>query len=346
MEYTRLGKTGLKVSKICLGAMSYGSPEWLAWVKGEDESLALIKAAWDAGINFIDTANVYSNGLSERIVGKAIKKFNLPRHRLVIATKCFMPVFEDDISITPMSLPPTDPRLINNGGLSRKAIFDAVDRSLDRLGLDYIDLLYIHRFDQNTPMEETMEALHDIVKSGRVRYIGASAMHAWQFVRLNAIAEKNGWTQFVAMQDMYNLLYREEEREILPYLQYAGVGQVPYSPLDKGRLARPCAESGATQRAISDANRPWVAKLTETDNAIISRVEDVAKKHNVPMAQVALAWMLQKPHNPTPIVGISKESHLRDAVAAVSIKLTDEEITYLEEPYAPRSLQGFALTKS
>ncbi|KAI8065646.1 NADP-dependent oxidoreductase domain-containing protein [Gongronella butleri] len=340
MQYTRLGKTGMQVSKVCLGAMSFGSPEWLPWVKDEAESLELIKAAFDAGINFIDTADMYSNGLSERIVGKAIKKFNLPRQRLVIATKCCMPVF-DDISIAPMSLPLTDPRLINNGGLSRKAIFQAVERSLERLDLDYVDLFYIHRFDYNTPMEETMEALHDIVKSGRVRYIGASAMYTWQFVRMNAIAEKNGWTPFVAMQDMYNLLYREDEREMIPYLQHAGIAQVPYSPLDMGRLARPYEQSEATERAVADKNRPWVQNLTENDREIIDRLEGVAKERGLPMAQIALAWLFSKKHMTSAIVGISKESQLRDIIAAVSIKLTQEEVSHLEQLYTPRPLQGF-----
>ncbi|ORE02398.1 Aldo/keto reductase [Rhizopus microsporus var. microsporus] len=335
MEYVRLGKTGMKVSRICLGAMSYGSSKWLPWVKDEEESLELIKMAYDAGINFIDTANVYSNGLSERVVGKAIKKFNLPRNRIVIATKVHFPVHEDDIAIQPFGLPLDDPRLINNGGLSRKAILQAVDDSLRRLDLDYIDLLYIHRFDEETPMEETMEALHDVVKSGKVRYLGASYMNAWRFVQMNAIAEMNGWTKFVAMQDLYNLVYREEEREMIPYLAYKGIGQVPYSPLERGRLARPLDQD--TLRSSVDSSKPWSRSLTDADKEIVQRIQKVAEQRGVPMAQVSIAWLLSKPTVASPIVGISKESHLKDAVAAVSLKLTKEEIKFLEEPYVPKT---------
>ncbi|KAH8549006.1 NADP-dependent oxidoreductase domain-containing protein [Umbelopsis sp. PMI_123] len=336
MEYTRLGRTGMKVSRVCLGAMSYGSSKWLPWVKEEEEALALIKMAWDAGINFIDTANVYSNGLSERIISKAIKKFNIPRDRLVIATKVFMPVFEEDPSIAPGTLTADDIRMLNNGGLSRKAIFNAVDASLRRLDLDYIDLLYIHRFDKNTPIDETMEALHDLVKSGKVRYLGASSMRTWQFVRMNGVAEKNGWTQFVAMQDCYNLHYREEEREMIQYLQDQGIAQVPYSPLNKGKLTRVIGES--TQRSESDASKPWNLSLTDTDKEIVDRVHKVAEKRDIPMAQVALAWLYSKSYVTSPIVGVSKESHLKDAVAAISLKLTEDEIKFLEEPYVPRNL--------
>ncbi|KAG0163046.1 hypothetical protein DFQ30_000818, partial [Apophysomyces sp. BC1015] len=335
MEYVQLGRTGMQVSRICLGAMSYGSTKWLPWVKEEEEALELIQMAWNAGINFIDTANVYSNGESERIIAKAIKKFNIPRDRLVIATKCFMPVF-DDTSVGIGTVAPGDIRLVNNGGLSRKAIFDAVEASLKRLELDYIDLLYIHRFDKNTPMEETMEALNDLVKSGKVRYLGASSMRAWQFTRMNAIAEKNGWTQFVAMEDCYNLLYREEEREMIEYLQYQGIAQIPYSPLEKGRLARVVGTS--TTRAEADADKPWVRKLTDVDNEIIGRVHAIAEKKNVPMAQVSLAWILSKSQVTSPIVGISNKSHLDDAVEALKVKLTEEEIKQLEEPYIPRPL--------
>ncbi|KAI8068204.1 NADP-dependent oxidoreductase domain-containing protein [Gongronella butleri] len=339
MEYVRLGKTGMKVSRISLGGMSYGSSKWFDWVLDEDESLGLIKEAWDAGINFWDTANGYSNGKSEEVIGKAIKKFNIPRDRLVLATKVFMPVF-DDVSLSPFggAFKPNDIRLVNNGGLSRKYIFDSVHGSLERLQLDYIDLLYIHRFDPNTPMEETMEALHDLVKQGKVRYLGASSMYAWQFVRMNAIAEKNGWTQFVAMQDLYNLLYREEEREMIPYLQHAGIAQVPWSPISRGQLARPINEETTRSKGDFGFKRLQPNGLQEADVAIISRTEEVAKKKGVSMAQIAVAWVLSKPYVSSAIVGLNKSVRIKEAVDALQVKLTDEEIKYLEEPYKVRNV--------
>ncbi|KAG0162876.1 hypothetical protein DFQ28_000691 [Apophysomyces sp. BC1034] len=262
--------------------------------------------AWDAGIKFWDTANAYSNGISERIIAKAIKQFNIPRNRLVIATKVFSPVFEDDISIAPVvGAAPDDPRLINNGGLSRKAIFDA-----------------------NTPIKETMEALHDLVKAGKVRYLGASSMRAWQFVRMNAVAEKNGWTQFVTMQDCYNLLYREEERE-MALLKFS-------TPLFNGQLAR--TPGASTSRSKSDAGKPWLSTITDVETEIINRVNELAQKKGVPMARIALAWILSKPAVTSPIVGASKESHLKDAIDALSMKLTEDEVKYLEEPYIPKNL--------
>ncbi|KAI8068203.1 voltage-gated potassium channel subunit beta-2 [Gongronella butleri] len=344
MEYVQLGQnTGLKVSRISLGAMTFGTAKWSEWVLEEEESLELIKEAWDAGINFWDTANCYSSGKSEEVIGKAIKKFNIPRGRLVVATKVFFPVFEEDPSLNFFEMDSkTDPRLINNGGLSRKHIFDSVHASLRRLQLDYIDILYIHRFDPDTPMEETMEALHDLVKQGKVRYLGASAMHAWKFVRLNAIAEKNGWTQFVVMQDSYSLLYREEEREMIPYLQHAGIAQVPYSPIQRGVLARPVTQSSV--RATSDfgvKRRYPDGKMSETDMEIVHRVEEVAKKRGVAMAQIALAWVLSKSHVSSAIVGMNKSARIKEAIDALQIKLTDEEIKYLEEPYVPRAIYGY-----
>ncbi|ORX51603.1 Aldo/keto reductase [Hesseltinella vesiculosa] len=339
MEYVRLGKTGMQVSRISLGCMSYGSSKWMDFVLEEDESLALMKDAWDAGINFWDTASGYSNGKSEELVGKAIKKFNIPRSRLVLATKVFMPVF-DDLSVSFASIDPKDPRKVNNGGLSRKFIFDSVNASLKRLDLDYIDLLYIHRFDNNTPIEETMEALNDLVRSGKVRYLGASSMYAWQFARMNGVAEKNGWTQFVAMQDLYNLLYREEEREMIPYLLDQKIGQVPWSPLDRGLLARPLGQD--TLRTSSDFGfeRIHPGGLNNVDKAIVNRVEELAKKKSIPMSQVALAWVLSKPAVSSAIVGINKSSRIADAVDSLKVKLTEEELRFLEEPYLPRALQG------
>ncbi|ORX54509.1 Aldo/keto reductase [Hesseltinella vesiculosa] len=337
MEYTRLGNTGLTVSKIALGCMSYGSSQWASWVKDEDESLELIKKAYDQGINFFDTADAYANGASEKVLGAAIKKFNLARSRIVVATKLFFPVM-DDMNVNGFTLGPNDPRTVNARGLSRKHIFDAVDASLERLGLEYIDLLYIHRFDKTTPIEETMEALHDIVKSGKVRYIGASSMYAWQFVRMNAVAEKNGWTQFKAMQNLYNLIYREEEREMIPYLIDQGIGQVPWSPLARGLLARPAGETSQRHQVDHAVRSYFDEKSAENDAAIITRVAEVADKKNVPMSQVALAWVLKNPAVSSAIVGISKESHLMDAIATLKVKLTDEEVALLEEPYMPRHL--------
>ncbi|KAI8068710.1 putative oxidoreductase [Gongronella butleri] len=344
MEYTRLGRTGCRVSRISLGCMSYGDPAWGAlgrspWVLDEEASLKMMKAAYDAGINFWDTANMYSNGASEVVVGKAIKKFNLPRSRIVIATKLFNPVF-DTPEESIFTVGPEDPRRVNNGGLSRKHIFDAVDASLKRLQLDYIDLLYIHRFDPNTPIEETMEALHDIVKSGKVRYLGASSMYAWQFVRMNAVAEKNGWTQFTVMQNYYNALYREEEREMIPYLKDQGIAMVPWSPLCQGLLARPRDEK--TARGSSDFILQFLfgGGFSEADITIMDRVAEVAEKRGVSRAQVAIAWVLAKDFVHSPILGMSKESHLSDALAGLKLKLTAEEIEYINEPYQPKKVVG------
>ncbi|KAI8062553.1 NADP-dependent oxidoreductase domain-containing protein [Gongronella butleri] len=335
MEYTRLGNTGLKVSKLTFGGMSIGSSAWAQWVKDPEESLPLIKMAYDHGINHFDTADAYSNGESERIIGQAIKKYNLPRNRIVIATKLFFPVM-DDISVNGFTLSPTDQRVVNARGLSRKHIFDAVDASLERLGLDYIDLLYVHRFDKETPIEETMEALHDIVKSGKVRYLGASSMYAWQFVRMNDVAEKHGWTKFSVMQNLYNLIYREEEREMMPYLVDQGIGMVPWSPMARGLLARKAGET--SDRAVVDhAVKSYFGdKVKENDNMIINRVAEVAEKKGVSMAQVALAWVLRNPVVSSAIMGVGKESHLKDALGALKVKLTDDEVAFLEELYMPR----------
>ncbi|KAF9978819.1 hypothetical protein BGZ73_000088 [Actinomortierella ambigua] len=335
MQYVRLGKTGLRVSRFCLGFMSYGDPAWNGWAKGEEESLALIKKAYDAGFNFFDTANAYSNGKSEEILGKAIKKFNMDRGRIVVATKVFFPVYSDD---TPVDLSPDgrikDPALVNKSGLSRKHIFDAVDASLKRLDLDYIDLYQIHRFDPYTPIEETMEALNDLVRSGKVRYIGASSMHAWEFQKANNIAEKNSWAKFVSMQNLYNLIYREEEREVIPYSVDAGIGGIPWSPLAMGALA------GKNRNTLRTQTNRFAAmnNIRESEDAIIDRVAELAEKKKVSSAQISLAWLLTKPFVTAPIVGIGKEEHLNDTLGALSVKLTDEEIKYLEEPYVPKPL--------
>ncbi|ORX54437.1 Aldo/keto reductase [Hesseltinella vesiculosa] len=340
MEYVRLGKTGLQVSRLCLGMMSYGDPNWGngKWVKGEEESLALMKLAWDAGINFWDTANVYGNGASERLVGKAIKTFNIPRSRLVVATKCYFPVLDGSDDMLKVSR--NDPRLVNNMGLSRKHIFDAVHASLERLDCGYIDILYIHRFDPNTPIEETMEALNDLVRSGKVRYLGASSMYAWQFARMNDLAERKGWAKFVVMQNYHNALYREEEREMIPYLQDQGIAMAPWSPLAQGILARPLDEKSPRSSDDFIVNYLFGAGFTDADKAIADRVGEVAAKHGVSRAQVAIAWSLSKPYMTSPIVGISKKQYLDDAVAALSLNLTLEEVQFIDEPYQPKKVVG------
>ncbi|CAO3595904.1 unnamed protein product [Absidia cylindrospora] len=338
MEYVQFGKTGLRVSRIALGCMSYGSSQWQPWVKDEEESLALIEKAYEQGINFFDTADGYSNGESERILGKAIDKFNFPRGRIVVATKVFFPVADDISSNVLGAKPENDPAFVNRYGLSRKHIFDAVDASLKRLGLDYIDILYIHRYDNNTPIEETMEALHDVVKSGKVRYLGASSMNAWKFIQANYVAELRGWTKFVCMQNLYNLIYREEEREMIPFLANQGIAMVPWSPLARGLLSRPNQEKSV--RADSDrAIAGFFAEKESTNNAEINtRVAAIAKKKGVSMSQIALAWTFSKPFVTSPILGIGKEEHLYDLVNALKVKLTKEDVEYLEEPYMPRNL--------
>ncbi|KAG0227784.1 hypothetical protein BGW41_003681 [Actinomortierella wolfii] len=335
MEYVRLGKTGLRVSRFCLGFMSYGDPEWNGWAKGEEESLELIKKAYDAGFNFFDTANVYSNGKSEEILGKAIKKFNMDRERIVVATKVYLPVLPGSTPVRPPHVNLQDPTLVNKFGLSRKHIFEAVEASLKRLGLDYIDLYQIHRFDKDTPIEETMEALNDLVRSGKVRYIGASSMRAWEFQKANHIAEKNGWAKFISMQNHYTLLYREEEREMIPYSVDAGIGGIPWSPLALGKLAG--KSRGATQRSEKDVYQGMYV-INDPEATIISRVEEIAEKRGASSAQIALAWLLTKPFVTAPIVGIGKEEHLYDTIGALSIKLTEEECKYLEEPYVAKPL--------
>lgn len=325
MQYTRLGRTGLEVSRICLGCMSFGNPNAgsHAWTLPEAESRPIIRAAWEAGINFFDTANVYSAGTSEEIVGKILKEL-APRDEIVLATKV-----NGEMRKGP-----------NGQGQSRKAIMWQIDESLRRLGTDYVDLYQIHRYDSMTPMEETLEALHDVVKAGKARYIGASSMWAWQFSKMLHIQEQNGWARFVSMQNHLNLIYREEEREMIPLCLDAGVGLIPWSPMARGRLARPWGE--ATGRTQTDEFGKDLYAATDAANAEINAVvADIAKARGVKMAQVALAWVLQKRPVAAPIVGATKLSHVEDAVGALEVSLTAEEIARLEAPYRPTWTAGF-----
>ncbi|MEK5416682.1 alcohol dehydrogenase [Paenibacillus odorifer] len=324
MEYTKLGRTGLDVSRICLGCMSYGVPErgMAPWSLNEEQSRPFIKRALELGINFFDTANVYSDGTSEEIVGRALKEF-ARRDEVVIATKVFFRMHQGP----------------NGAGLSRKAIMTEIDNSLKRLGTDYVDLYQIHRWDNDTPIEETMEALHDVVKAGKVRYIGASSMYAWQFLQAQHVAERNGWTKFVSMQNYLNLLYREEEREMLPLCREEGIGVIPWSPLAKGRLTRDWNEQTARSE-IDEVGKAFYAKMAEADRKVVEVVAGIAAKRGIPRAQVALAWVLQKEPVTSPIIGATKANHLEDAVAAVSVKLEPSEIASLEEPYVPHPVIG------
>jgi 1-deoxyxylulose-5-phosphate synthase len=322
MEHTRLGRTGLEVSRICLGCMSFGAPDRgnHTWTLDEDASRPLLARALELGITFWDTANVYSDGSSEEIVGRALKDL-ARREEVVLATKVHGRMRPGP----------------NGGGLSRKAIMHEIDASLRRLGTDYVDLYQIHRWDPATPVEETLEALHDVVKAGKARYLGASSMWAWQFSKAQHLARQSGWTPFVSMQDHYNLLNREEEREMLPLCADEGVGVIPWSPLARGRLARPWDD--ATERSATDA---FGASLyVESDRTIVERVAEVAEASGVPRAQVALAWLLSKPVVTAPIVGATKVSHLEDAVAALDVRLDDDAVARLEEPYSPHAVAGF-----
>ena len=325
MNYTKLGRTGLDVSRICLGCMSYGGGNQgnHAWSLGEEESRPFIKKALESGINFFDTANRYSLGNSEEILGRAVKDFGR-RDEVVIATKVYGRMRPGP----------------NGAGLSRKAIFAEIDNSLRRLGMDYVDLYQIHRFDHETPIEETLEALHDLVKVGKVRCIGASSMHAWEFSRALGIAEKHGWTRFVSMQNLVNLLYREEEREMLPLCTAEGIGVIPWSPQARGKLSRDW-DYTSTRTETDDAMTRLFAKTQEADKKVADRVAGVAKAHGIPRAQVALAWVLSKPVITAPIVGATKLHHLDDAIAAVDVRLSASEIAALEEPYVPHEVVGF-----
>ncbi len=325
MDYVNLGSTGLKVSRLCLGAMTYGSKKWREWVLEEQESRPFIRRALELGINFFDTADMYSVGVSEEILGRALKEFGPSRDRLVIGTKVFNPTGDDP----------------NQKGLSRKHIHHAIDDSLRRLGTDYVDLYLIHRFDYHTPIEETLEALHDVVRMGKVLYLGASSMYAWQFAKMLAKADELGLTRFVAMQNHYNLIYREEEREMMPLCRKEGIGVTPWSPLARGFVAgnRKREDFGETVRAKTDeyGHRMY---YQPSDFAVVDRLSEVARKRGLPNAQVALAWLLNQPGVTAPIVGASKMEHLEDAVAAVSLKLDDAELKSLEEPYQPHPVLG------
>ncbi|MFK7692661.1 aldo/keto reductase [Paenibacillus sp. HJGM_3] len=324
MEYVKLGRSGLEVSRICLGCMSYGIPNRGShpWTLDEEQSRPFIKRALELGINFFDTANVYSDGTSEEIVGRALKDFT-SRDEVVIATKVHGRVRPGP----------------NGAGLSRKAIMSEIDHSLRRLGTDYVDLYQIHRWDNGTPIEETMEALHDVVKAGKARYIGASSMYAWQFLKAQHVAERNGWTRFVSMQNYLNLLYREEEREMLPLCQEEQIGVIPWSPLARGRLTRDWEEQSARSEA-DEFGKALYAKTADADRKVVERVAEIASKRGIPRAQVALAWVLQKGPVTAPIIGATKAHHLEDAVAALSVRLTPNEVASLEEPYVPHPVMG------
>ena len=325
MDYVRLGRTGLEVSRVCLGCMSYGVPERgpHPWTLPEDAARPLIERALELGINFFDTANVYSDGTSEEIVGRALHDL-ARREEVVVATKVHGRMRQGP----------------NGAGLSRKAILSEIDASLRRLGMDYVDLYQIHRWDYGTPIEETMEALHDVVKSGKARYIGASSMFAWQFARAIQVADRHGWTRFVSMQDYLNLLYREEEREMLPLCRAEGIGVIPWSPLARGRLARDWDQASARSET-DEFGKTLYAATAEADRAVHARLTQVASRRGVPRAQVALAWVLQKEPVVAPIVGATRMQHLDDAVAALSLKLATDEIADLESSYAPHGVVGF-----
>jgi len=324
MNYVNLGRTGLKVSRLCLGTMTYGSRKWRPWVLDEDESRPFLRRAIELGINFFDTADMYSVGASEEVLGRALRDFGPGRDRVVIATKVFNAMGDDP----------------NQRGLSRKHIRHAIEDSLRRLGTDYVDLYQIHRFDPNTPVEETMQALDDLVREGKVLYLGASSMFAWQLAKMIHASQDRGWARFVTMQNHYNLLYREEEREMIPFCADQSVGLLPWSPLARGVLAR--GLKATTERASTDdyARNLYGATLPLSDRAIHEAVQRIAGERGVPAAQVALAWLCQRPGVIAPIVGASKPNQLEDAVAALSLGLTDKEISDLESPYLPHAVAG------
>jgi aryl-alcohol dehydrogenase-like predicted oxidoreductase len=324
MRYVNLGRTGLRVSRVCLGMMSYGNDSERPWVLNELTAAPIVEAAVNGGITFFDTADTYSHGASEVATGRLVSKL-LSRDEMVIATKVFMPMTPGE----------------NGKGLSRKHIMSAIDASLERLGMDYVDLYQIHRWDDWTPIEETMEALHDVVRAGKARYLGASSMHAWQFAKAQRVADRNGWTKFVSMQNHYNLVYREEEREMIPQCIDMGVGVIPWSPLARGLLAGNRTREGerrTTRSETDDFTNYLYAQPTDFD--VVERVAEIASERGVPGAQVALAWLLHKPGVTAPIVGATKLSHLTDALAAEQLELSDEEIKRLEEPYVPHPVLG------
>ena len=329
MDFVRLGRTGLTVSRLCLGAMTYGTPAWRPWVLDEAASRPFVTRALDAGINFFDTADMYSRGESERVLGRALKEF-ARRDEVVVATKAFYSLGRDPTTGAPNTL-----------GLSRKHLMHAIDASLERLGMDYVDLYQIHRFDYATPIEETIEALHDIVKAGKARYVGASSMFAWQFMKMLRTADAHGWTRFVSMQNHYNLIYREEEREMMPLCRAEGIGLIPYSPMARGFLAgnRTKTRQGETLRSQTDdyAHELYYA---DSDFTIADRAATLARRRGVSPPQMALAWLLSKPGVTAPIVGASKPHHLDEAVAATTIRLDADEMKSLEELYQPHTILG------
>ena len=330
MQYVKLGNTGLDISRLCLGCMTFGDPDagTHPWTLDVQQSRPIIRHAVEQGINFFDTANSYSAGTSEVILGQLLKEFTR-REDTVIATKVFYPANMWQGASKP-----------NEQGLSRKAILSSIDASLTRLGVDYVDLYQVHRWDYHTPIEETMEALHDVVKAGKARYVGASSMYAWQFAKAQHVAATNGWSRFVSMQNYLNLLYREEEREMIPLCQDQGVGLMPWSPLARGRLTRPKGQE--TARTLSDVSGKSFYEGTEVeDGRVIDVVEQIASERGLPMAQVALAWVLRHRAVSAPIIGASKPGHLDDAIAALGVQLSDEEVARLEAPYVPHAVTGF-----
>ena len=326
MKTVRLGRTGLQVSRLCLGCMSYGVPERgnHPWTLPEDQSRPFLRRALDLGINFFDTANVYSDGTSEEILSRTLLAY-APRDELVIATKVHGRMRPGP----------------NGAGLSRKAIMAQIDASLQRLGTDHVDLYQIHRWDYGTPIEETMEALHDVVKAGKARYIGASSMYAWQFAKALHVADTHGWTRFVSMQNYVNLLYREEEREMLPLCRDEGIGVIPWSPMARGRLTRPW-DTASARMETDDFGRTLYANTADADRQVVEATSRVARRLGVPMAQVALAWVLRKSEVTSPIIGATRMSHLDDAVAALNLSLSDEDVAELQSPYVPHAVVGFA----
>jgi aryl-alcohol dehydrogenase (NADP+) len=326
MQTTRLGTTGLQVSRICLGMMTYGTPAWRPWILDEAASRPLVKHAVDLGINFFDTADMYSNGESEILTGRMLRDLQFPRDRAIVATKVFFSASEDP----------------NQKGLSRKHIMHAIDASLRRLQMDYVDLYQIHRFDYTTPIEETLEALHDVIKAGKALHIGASSMFAWQFAQMQYTADAHGWTRFSTMQNHYNIIYREEEREMIPFCIDEGIGVIPWSPLARGFVAgnrSRTEKTGETTRAQTD---DYAQKMyyQPSDYDVVDRITEVAKQRGVSNAQIALAWLLHQPGITSPIIGASKIEHLEDLAKAVDLKLSDEELNSLSEPYRPHQVLG------
>ncbi|KAF2180418.1 aryl-alcohol dehydrogenase [Zopfia rhizophila CBS 207.26] len=334
MQYARLGKSGLKVSKIILGGMAFGNPNWEGspWTLNEEESMKVIKRAWDLGINTWDTANTYSNGESERILGKFLTKYGIRREKVVILTKVYYPVMDDESR--PQPVDPYDARLVNQMGLSRKHIFDAVEGSLRRLGTEYIDVLQLHRLDRETPPEEIMRALHDLVCMGKVRYLGASSMYTWEFARLQYTVLMNNWTPFTSIQPFYNLLYREEEREMLPFCVSQGIGIIPWSPLARGLLGRPVDQTSSRNEADAKTKK-WFG---DANPEIIRWVEEVAKRKGVSMASIATAWVLRK--GCCPIVGLTSVKRVEQIMEALGVGLSDDECKVLEAEYRPRAVQA------